>query len=753
MLVDKIQSLNVSENTKLTVVSSLDGTIAMGQMVYLTTQDGSNAPGPYINDGIGWTGVNFGGAVAVQKWVEYKVQKITSPNPETSGIFGLTVSVSDDGTVVAIAAGGEDIVSNNSGACYVYRLVNGQYEYSQRLLPTPNNLAAGSQFGRFVTMSGDGATIVSTAPYAETDQKGHVYIFRDTNGTFSQVSDFVESTSETNVRLGNGANISTSYDGTIVAAGATLDVSGSSDAGSVIIYRFNGTVYTRDQQIDNPEPQLSSSFVACALSDDGSTLAIGAILHTHDGISGAGACWLFEDQNGTFVQVAKLTADDASTNNAFGFSPRLSGDGSVVTICAWVASTLKPTSLYIFKKNGSVWNQIQKFSYGNETSDQYGLRGSITADGSFISVGEKNIGVMFVYEYNSSSGLYEQIASINTNSPDTTSQFGVSSSLSTNGLVLAVGAHAEDSAGADAGAAFIYTTQDTEIIAYGMKEVSENATLVSGSAVLGNGLLGAMVSPPNVNGRLLHSTAPNNSYIEQILDAGEGNRFIVGNMIVDNNFNTPGTNEGTNPFSVYVSGSNSNYTKIGEMTTIYNGSTTADEPFSIHMNGTGRYLKVYCTGGGTSAMRLFFSRTIDNPWNIAIVPQSYVTIETVDSPTNSYRYVGYSPGYAHVGGTQLGDVNNFNACAGHTITTFYTHDGGDGIGGATPAFQLNLGSPNLPRDTFTYLEIEGIGRLDPNTANHLTAGSDTIWGWNISEAQAAAFAGTDGTQRYFNFIV
>ena len=107
-------------------------------------------------------------------------------------LFGSSLEMSDDGTVLVVAAPG---VSNSTGAVYIYKLVGNSYV----LFKTLNNstiftdanatIATADQFGNSISLSASGQYLAIGAPLSDTNGKntGKVYIFSSDLFELSQI--------------------------------------------------------------------------------------------------------------------------------------------------------------------------------------------------------------------------------------------------------------------------------------------------------------------------------------------------------------------------------------------------------------------------------------------------------------------------------------------------------------------------------------------------------------------------------------
>ena len=117
-------------------------------------------------------------------------QTLTAPGNETT--YGVGVSVSDDGTFIAVGTPGQDLSNVNAGVVYIYKQVNGLFELSQTLR-TPE-AGAEDLFGNELEFDGTNL-VVATAKGV-----GAVHVFNNIDGTLlygEKFSYYADSTIDT----------------------------------------------------------------------------------------------------------------------------------------------------------------------------------------------------------------------------------------------------------------------------------------------------------------------------------------------------------------------------------------------------------------------------------------------------------------------------------------------------------------------------------------------------------------------------
>lgn len=264
-------------------------------------------------------------------------------NGEAAGDFtGGSVSISSDGSIVAIGAIRNDGNGSNAGRVRIYQNISGTWT---QVGANIDGEIAEDYFGASVSLSSDGAIVAAGAPYH--NGKGSVRIFQNISGTWTQVGTEIEGE---DIVDGSGSAISLNSDGTIVAIGAMSNAGNGENAGHVRVYQnISGTWTQVGADIDG-EAARDYSGCAVSLSADGSILAIGAESNDGNG-NNSGHVRIFKNVSGTWTQVG-VDIDGESQGDASGTSVSLNFDGSIVAIGApWNA------------ENGNISGQVRVFEY------------------------------------------------------------------------------------------------------------------------------------------------------------------------------------------------------------------------------------------------------------------------------------------------------------------------------------------------------------------------------------------------------
>ena len=309
--------------------TDIDGEVGndqSGRSVSLSSDGTRVAIGAYLNDGANGSD---SGHVRVYKlsggsWIQLG----SDINGEAADDFsGESVSLSSNGTRVAIGAGGSNGNGNNAGQVRIYDW-NGT-AWTQ-LGADIDGEAAGDNSGNSVALSSNG-TRVAIGAIGNDDNgndSGHVRVY-DWNGTaWTQVGTDIDG------EVGNdqsGYSVSLSSDGTRVAIGANTN---DDSAGQVRVYDWNGSAWTQLGADIDGEAAYDYSGYSVSLSSDGTRVAIGANANDGNGAN-AGHVRVY-GWNGTAWTQLGTDIDGEAASDLSGSSVSLSSDGTRVAIGAYL---------------------------------------------------------------------------------------------------------------------------------------------------------------------------------------------------------------------------------------------------------------------------------------------------------------------------------------------------------------------------------------------------------------------------------
>lgn len=369
---------------------------------------------------------------------------LKADDPLTGDVFGSAVALSADGKTLAVGApyemsateNGEDAL-DDAGGVYLFEREDDTWRLQEHIKPSVPQ--EDSFFGISLSLSQDGSTLAVGAegensastgvegdPYDDSaGDAGAVYVFRQTDELWQQDAYLKASNAEAGDRF--GGSVALSADGTSLAVGAYWeDGAGSGNGGdqqsNSASYAGAVYVFERDssswRQLSYLKPSHNSgdgsnSFgVSVSLSGDGKTLAVGASGDSSGavGIDGdqtdssapfAGAAYVFQSEDGTsWQEAAYLKAANADAGDEFGGALSLSADGRVLLVGAAFEGSdpssgdaennaaLEAGAAYLFRVENEAWQQAAFLkAIEGDAGDRFGWSTALSADGAVLAVG------------------------------------------------------------------------------------------------------------------------------------------------------------------------------------------------------------------------------------------------------------------------------------------------------------------------------------------------------------------------------
>jgi hypothetical protein len=390
---------------------------------------------------------------------------------------GISVSISANGSVLAIGANENDGNGAGSGHVRVYTW-NGSAWIQQG-----NDIdgeAAGDYSGISTSINADGSVLAIGAIYNADNGalSGHVRVYTwDGNAWVKQGEDIDGEAAGDQ----SGGAVSLSADGSVLAIGATENAGNGAGSGHVRVYTWNGSAWTQQGADLDGEAAGDQSGGSVSLSADGSILAIGAFNNAGNG-SNSGHVRVY-GWNGSAWTQQGIDIDGEATDDQSGVVS-LSADGSILAIGALGNDGNGADSghVRVYVWNGSAWTQQGTDIDGETEGDSSGQSVSLSADGSVLAIGARHnndngfySGHARVYAWNGSSWIQQ---GTDINGEATNDQSGRSVSLSANGAFLAIGARRNAGNGSNSGHVRTYQLIDNKpvIISSTTTSFAENST-------------------------------------------------------------------------------------------------------------------------------------------------------------------------------------------------------------------------------------------------------------------------------------
>jgi len=313
--------------------------------------------------------------------------------------------------------------------------------------------AVGDESGFSVSMSRDGSIIAIGAPNndAVPNDSGHVRVYRLVNQTWTQMGADIDGTIAQDFF---GQAVSLSANGMILAVGAPdHNYNSISNNGQVKIFRWNGTTWGSGELINPTIHQTTQNLnfgAALQLSDDGNTIVIGGRGYA----TSQGVFYVYKYEEGAWNH--KHSEFGQATGDALGYSVSISGDGLRVAGGANNPDGTSYVRTLYYNSTFDQWLALGNYINSENPGDEFGFSIHYSGDGQRLAIGgpkNNGIGHVRVFEYSGSD--WAQLGQ-DVDGEAVGDQSGISVALSDDGNILVVGANANDGTGLDAGHVRVY---------------------------------------------------------------------------------------------------------------------------------------------------------------------------------------------------------------------------------------------------------------------------------------------------------
>lgn len=302
--------------------------------------------------------------------------------------FGISIDLSNDGTIVAIGSSANRGITGDIigiGHVRVYKNIDNVWT---QIGTDIDGVAKGDNSGSSVSISADGTVIAIGSPNSTNTNgtnAGMVRVFRNTSGTWTQIgTNILGDTS--NDSCGN--SVSLSSDGTTVAVAARF--AGDGEKGQVKIFKNTDGTWTQiGKNIEGLDSDWQAGF-CISMSADGNTVAISTPRNDEgDGsFFNGGRARVFHKIGENWIQLGS-DFEGIAFAEASGHCISLSANGRVLAIAAPWNSENKTNSgrISIFNYVDNTWNPCGGYLYGKGENSYYGYSISLSADGKTLAVG------------------------------------------------------------------------------------------------------------------------------------------------------------------------------------------------------------------------------------------------------------------------------------------------------------------------------------------------------------------------------
>ena len=273
-----------------------------------------------------------------------QVQKLVASDRGADDQFGVSVAISGDVAIVGASGESEDTTGSNTlvgaGSAYIFKNDSGSWTEAQKIVASDRG--ANDIFGVSVAISGDHTIVGAHLEDEDTTGgntlfwAGSAYIFKNNAGTWSEVQKLVASDRGAADLFGTSVAISGDY-AIVGARSEDEDTTGGNTlngSGSAYIFKNNAGSWSQVQKLVASDRGAVDAF-GYSVAISGDYAIVGANQEDEDTtggntLSNAGSTYIFKNDSGSWSEVQKTVASDRGASDRFGNSVAISGDYAIV---------------------------------------------------------------------------------------------------------------------------------------------------------------------------------------------------------------------------------------------------------------------------------------------------------------------------------------------------------------------------------------------------------------------------------------
>ncbi len=219
----------------------------------------------------------------------------------------------------------------------------------------------------------------------DNTKPGQVRIYKNSSGTWRQIGDDINGEAAGDW---TGYSVGLSDDGTTVAVGARRNHGrNGKNSGHVRVYKNYAGVWEQIGQDIDGEAEGDHSGYSVGLSGDGTTVAIGAVFNCGNG-KYSGHVRVFRNNSGKWMQLG-TDINGKAAKDYFGASVSLSGNGKILAVGAHQGGA-SSGYVSVYKYEAGKWVQLGKDMVGEPTGNFTGWNISLSNNGNSLAIAAYN---------------------------------------------------------------------------------------------------------------------------------------------------------------------------------------------------------------------------------------------------------------------------------------------------------------------------------------------------------------------------
>ena len=338
-------------------------------------------------------------------WVQK--QQLQPDDTRIGDQFGSAVAINPQWAIIGARKADYGLIKN-TGAAYIYQLLEGIWQPTQKLQPA--DLHTNSCFGKGIVINGDWGII--GAPYAKSttsEYAGAAYVYHVENGLWEQKQKLQPQDLGINQCFGNV--IAMGEEWAIIGGGDRYNSASIKRPGGAYIYRLENGIWQLKQKLNSPQPGINDLF-GYSVAISGEYAFVGAVNTPVANILGTGTVYIYKLIEGVWQPQQTLQPTQPKYCAFFGATVAIANDIAVIGSTRADSSRLKDIgNAYIFQLEKGVW-QLQSTLQPSDLhyESYFGFSTPINKDWIFTTAAwannatSKRVGAVYVFASSSERG-------------------------------------------------------------------------------------------------------------------------------------------------------------------------------------------------------------------------------------------------------------------------------------------------------------------------------------------------------------
>ncbi|MFT7544841.1 MAG: hypothetical protein ACI8YO_001625, partial [Gammaproteobacteria bacterium] len=327
------------------------------------------------------------------EWIE--IQKLIPDDNVLDDRFGRGVAIW--GNFVIVGAPYDDEMGNNSGSAYIYQLIDGVWEFDQKILAFDGS--SSDWFGWTVSIWEDYVLVGAQNDFGDVVFSGSAFVFKNIDGTWTFQTKLLAPDGDLFDNFGLSLDIRNGY----AIVGADENDGDFADTGAAYIYKNADDNWNFEMKLTASNVSVGDNFGHDVAITD--SMAVVSSVNNDTLVNEAGAVYVFKNQgDGVWVEDDILISPETIVSENFGINVDFNGQFLIAGTTTGFGLSEETGSVYLHTYNGNSWEYEQKlYSNDGEHADFFGT--TTAMHGSTVMIGALgddsnggNAGSVYMYQ-------------------------------------------------------------------------------------------------------------------------------------------------------------------------------------------------------------------------------------------------------------------------------------------------------------------------------------------------------------------